>query len=324
MEVTKHTTHLPATIEELNTFILIGKEKLKAHQAKINAIEKVGMAETARRAALQDGQEMAKVVIYAEAKLGELLKANPPGFTKKNSGKISQNPLPKGISKRTSHQAQTIAANPAAVETAIAQAISKDDIPTPDKVYKLIKSESIKTRNAELRERAASLPEGKFSVILADPPWQYSNSGFSESAESQYPTMPTDEICKMADMVRESSTPETALFLWATNPLLPDALKVMESWGFTYKTNMAWIKDKGRGKGWFLVSRHELLLIGTRSDTPHPNVRPESCFEADRGPVHSRKPAIAYEIIESMYDGAKLEMFSRSKRSGWEAYGNEL
>ena len=192
---------------------------------------------------------------------------------------------------------------------------------TATKVYKLI---TTKARNEELRRKAISAPSGKYAVILADPPWQYSNSGFSESAESQYPTMPTDEICKMADMVRESSTPETALFLWATNPLLPDALKVMESWGFTYKTNMAWIKDKGRGKGWFLVSRHELLLIGTRSDTPHPNVRPESCFEADRGPVHSRKPAIAYEIIESMYDGAKLEMFSRSKRSGWEAYGNEL
>lgn len=174
---------------------------------------------------------------------------------------------------------------------------------TATKVYKLI---TTKARNEELRRKAISAPSGKYAVILADPPWQYSNSGFSESAESQYPTMPTDEICKMADMVRESSTPETALFLWATNPLLPDALKVMESWGFTYKTNMAWIKDKGRGKGWFLVSRHELLLIGTRSDTPHPNVRPESCFEADRGPVHSRKPAIAYEIIESMYDGAKL------------------
>ena len=87
---------------------------------------------------------------------------------------------------------------------------------------------------------------------------------------------------------------------------------------------MAWIKDKGRGKGWFLQSKHELLLIGTRDNTPHPKERPESCFEADRGPVHSRKPAKSYEIIESMYDGAKLEMFSRSKRPGWEPYGNEL
>ena len=192
---------------------------------------------------------------------------------------------------------------------------------TATKVYKLI---TTKARNEELRRKAVSAPTGKYAVILADPPWQYSNSGFNESAESQYPTMPTDEICEMADMVREASTPETVLFLWATNPLLPDAIKVMEAWGFTYKTNMAWIKDKGRGKGWFLVSRHELLLIGTRGDTPHPKERPESCFEADRGPVHSRKPAMAYEIIESMYDGSKLEMFSRSKRIGWEAYGNEL
>lgn len=192
---------------------------------------------------------------------------------------------------------------------------------TATKVYTLIKTEERKEQRKDL---IAKMPSGKFAVIYADPPWQYSNSGFNESAESQYATMPTEDICKMSDEVEAWSTPETVLFLWATNPLLPDALEVMQAWGFDYKTNMAWIKDKGRGKGWFLQSKHELLLIGTRTNTPHPNVRPDSCFEADRGPVHSRKPVKAYEIIESMYDGAKLEMFCRNPRDGWEAHGNEL
>lgn len=128
----------------------------------------------------------------------------------------------------------------------------------------------------------------------------------------------------MAEMVDGWATPETVLFLWATNPLLPDALRVMEAWGFSYKTNMAWIKDRGRGKGWFLKSRHELLLIGVRENTPHPKERPDSCFEADRGAVHSRKPAVVYDIIELMYDGAKLEMFCRIPHEGWAAHGNEL
>ena len=162
----------------------------------------------------------------------------------------------------------------------------------------------------------------KFAVIYADPPWQYSNSGF-QCLPNAYATMPTEDICKMSEQV-ESGQPRNSPILWATNPMLPDALKLMSASGFEYKTNMAWIKDKGRGKGWFLQSKHELLLIGTRANTPHPNVRPDSCFEADRGPVHSRKPEIVYGIIESMYDGAKLEMFCRNPREGWEAHGNEL
>jgi len=186
-----------------------------------------------------------------------------------------------------------------------------------------IKSIRSEIKNEERRSLVTKIPVGKFAVILADPPWQYSNSGFNEAAESQYPTMSTDDICAMAGMVRDCSTPETVLFLWATNPLLEDAIRVLKAWGFTYKTNMCWIKDRGRGKGWFLKSRHELLLVGTRENTPHPQVRPDSCFEADRGPVHSRKPGIVYEIIESMFGGSKLEMFCRTPREGWEAHGNE-
>lgn len=323
-ELTTRSYNLPATAEELNNFILIGKEKLKAHQAKIRAIEKVGMAEAARKAALQDGQDAGQAVIYAEARLGELLKGIPkPKFDAVINGSLrgTTETLPVGINKKMSHQAQTIASNPDKVQAAIEKAIQEEKIPTPDFVYKLIKMEE---RKEERKSLVASIPQGKYAVILADPPWQYSNSGFDESAESQYPTMPTEEICRMAEMVDGWATPETVLFLWATNPLLPDALRVMEAWGFSYKTNMAWIKDRGRGKGWFLKSRHELLLIGVRENTPHPKERPDSCFEADRGAVHSRKPAVVYDIIELMYDGAKLEMFCRIPHEGWAAHGNEL
>jgi len=184
-----------------------------------------------------------------------------------------------------------------------------------------------KSINKEKRERmheekrTRELPTGKYAVIYADPPWQYDNSGFNESADNQYPTMPLDEICELpiGDLADET----TVLFLWATNPLLPEALQVMASWGFEYKTNIAWIKDAGRGKGWYLKSKHELLLIGVKSETPHPIERPDSCFEADRGNVHSRKPEKAYEIIESMYPGNKVELFSRVERDGWDSWGNE-
>jgi len=135
--------------------------------------------------------------------------------------------------------------------------------------------------------------------------------------------MPTVDICQME--IAQLCTPETVLFLWATNPLLPDAMLVLDAWGFEYKTNMAWVKDRGRGKGWYLKSKHELLLIGTRPNTPHPRQRPDSCFEADRGSVHSRKPEMVYDIIESMYGGPYVELFAReSGRDGWRAWGNEV
>lgn len=248
-EIVTYEKNLPATLDELVPYVLIGEEKIKVYTAKLSAVRKLGLSIEIERAALSDAQRMGKAVIYAKVKVGELLKAIPPkkGKTKQYGSSGGTIPsLPPGISKRTSHQAQTIANNPKAVAAAIAQAIQEGDIPTPVKVYKLIKAESIKARNEVLRDKAASLPVGKYSVILADPPWQYSNSGFNESAESQYPTMPTDKICEMAELVNGWSTPETVLFLWATNPLLPDALKVLEAWGFAYKTNMAWVKDKAR------------------------------------------------------------------------------
>ena len=182
-----------------------------------------------------------------------------------------------------------------------------------------IRNEMRRAMHAEKRNQV--FPTGKYSVILADPPWSYDNSGFEEAADNQYPTMELQDICELP--VADLATNTTVLFLWATNPLLPEALQVMSSWGFQYKTNMAWVKDAGRGKGWFLKSKHELLLIGVQSATPHPAFRPDSCFEADRGQVHSRKPAIAYEIIEAMYPGSKIELFARAEREGWTIWGNE-
>jgi len=173
-----------------------------------------------------------------------------------------------------------------------------------------------------LMREAPPLPLGKFSVVYADPPWQYNNSGFNEAAESQYPTMAVEDICDLP--IRELAAETTALFMWATNPLLPEALQVIEAWGFEYKSNMAWVKDRGRGKGWWLKSKHELLIIGTKEETPQPMTRPDSCFEADRGKVHSRKPEIAYEIIEAMYPGPYIELFARNTRSGWSSWGNEV
>ncbi len=166
-----------------------------------------------------------------------------------------------------------------------------------------------------------SLPTGKNNVLYADPPWQYQNSGFDEAAAQKYPTMPVEEICALP--IHELIGNEAVLFLWATNPFLNEGIQVCEAWGFQYKTNLAWIKNTGPSMGWFVTSRHELLLIATKGDGMHPNEKPVSWFKADVR-KHSQKPELVYEMIEKMYPGPYLELFARNKRDGWSSWGNQV
>lgn len=168
------------------------------------------------------------------------------------------------------------------------------------------------------KTKTPPLPEGKFNVIYADPPWEYSNSGFEMSAEKQYPTMPTEDICKM----EIPSTPNSVLFLWATNPLLEDAFKVINSWGFEYKTNIVWVK-KRHTAGFYVFGQHELLLIAVKGSML-PEKLHKSIIEGENK-KHSKKPDKVYGIIESMYPKGKyLELFARNKKTGWTSWGNEI
>ena len=168
------------------------------------------------------------------------------------------------------------------------------------------------------------LPEGTYNVIYADPPWQYSNTGFDESAEQHYPTMTNEELYELIEKLNPCIADPAVLFLWVTNPFLWVGFQLVEHWSFDYKTDMVWVKNKGPSMGWFTQSRHEHLLIATRGDGMHPKYRPISWFEA---PVtkHSKKPEFMYELIEKMYpDGKYLELFARNKRKNWTSWGLEI
>jgi N6-adenosine-specific RNA methylase IME4 len=138
---------------------------------------------------------------------------------------------------------------------------------------------------------------GLATLLYADPPWQYANSGFMGAAEEHYPTMSTDEICALP--VSQIVAEEAVLFLWATSPMLTDALRVIEAWGFAYKTNLVWTKDRQTyGKlGFYVFGQHELLLVATKGVfLPDGELQP-SIITAKKA-EHSRKPTEAYEIIE--------------------------
>jgi N6-adenosine-specific RNA methylase IME4 len=114
------------------------------------------------------------------------------------------------------------------------------------------------------------------------------------------------------------------LFLWATSPLLPAAGTVMAAWGFDYKACLVWVKDRAPGLGWWINTRHELLLVGARGQTT-PIEKVDSVIEATVA-GHSRKPIEAYAAIDCMFPPGlrRVEVFARAKRPGWDAWGNEV
>ena len=168
----------------------------------------------------------------------------------------------------------------------------------------------------------------KYQIIYADPPWSY--KVWSENkkqaqgcAKRHYQTMSIEDICKLP--IRQISDKDCKLFLWATPPCLPEAMLTMKSWGFEYKSNMVWTKLSGVGIGWFVDSRHELLLIGVKGQGLHPEWKPISWQQVEKT-IHSKKPELFYEIIERMYPKQKyIELFLRGKpRKGWQGWGNEM
>ena len=165
----------------------------------------------------------------------------------------------------------------------------------------------------------------RYPVIYADPPWRYENppmGASSRSIENHYPTMSLEEICAMP--VADLATDDAILYLWATAPKLEECLKVIAAWGFVYRTNFVWIKDK-IGMGYHARSQHEILLIAKRGNIPPPAVadRVSSVVSAARG-AHSEKPEEFYGLIESFYPTLpKIELFCRSPRDGWAVWGNQ-
>ncbi len=189
------------------------------------------------------------------------------------------------------------------------------------KAYQDIRRKELrKEKEAKLTER--ELPKGLYDVILADPPWRYQFSETqSREIENHYPTMELEDI----KALKVPSADDSVLFLWATAPKLEEALEVLNAWGFTYKTCAVWDKEI-IGMGYWFRGQHELLLLGTKGNmpAPEPSARFASVIRERRG-GHSSKPTVVYEIIEKMFPGRRyLELFCRSPRKGWEAWGNEI
>lgn len=173
------------------------------------------------------------------------------------------------------------------------------------------------------------LPLFSFDFIMADPPWSfenYSEAGEAKNAKAKYDCMPLDAIKALP--VGDLAAPNCLLMLWATNPMIPEAIETMRAWGFKYKTAGTWVKTTKHGKkafgpGYILRCSSEPILIGTIGQ-PETSKNTRTSFE---GIIreHSRKPEEGYAWAQNLMPNAfkRLDLFSRQKRDGWTNWGNE-
>ncbi len=173
-----------------------------------------------------------------------------------------------------------------------------------------------------------------FKTILADPPWQFQNRTGKMAPEhkrlTRYSTMTLSDIINLPVAMVSDNTAH--LYLWVPNAMLPEGIRVMEAWGFSYKTNLVWHKIRkdggpdGRGVGFYFRNTTELILFGIRGKnarTLQPGRKQVNIIRTQKR-EHSRKPDELYRIIEECSQGPFLELFSRNNRVGWTSLGDQV
>lgn len=180
------------------------------------------------------------------------------------------------------------------------------------------------------------LPDKKYAVIYADPPWTYRQHGTSPksrgNAAQHYKTMTTDEICRLP--VKSITGKEAVLFLWATFPQIEDAIQVMKTWGFEYKTAaFVWVKTYRSGKlfwgmGAYTRANAEVCLLGVTPGFQAKNkIQSHKVSQIIQAPFagHSVKPDEARQrIVQLIGDVPRIELFARQHAPGWDAWGDEI
>lgn len=199
-----------------------------------------------------------------------------------------------------------------------------------------------RTKQNTLSDLYPKLPNEKFDVIYADPPWDYngklqfdnsskgaeridlSRNIFISSAAFKYPTLKTSELMKLP--VHEIAKDDCLLFMWATNPHLAQAIELGKTWGFEYRT-VAFVWDKMKhNPGIYTLSNCELCLVFKRGRIPTPRGA-RNIQQLVRSPrkEHSEKPIEVTQAIERMFPGQeRIELFARRKTNGWSAWGLDI
>jgi N6-adenosine-specific RNA methylase IME4 len=178
-------------------------------------------------------------------------------------------------------------------------------------------------------------PDKKYEVIYSDPPWSYRQQGKTARgiAANHYDTMTVEDICNLP--VREIATDNAICFMWATFPNISEALRVMDAWGFEYKTAaFVWVKKNTKtpsnfwGMGAYTRANAEVCLLGVSKGTKaKQQVINNGVHQIIEAPIarHSKKPDIVRDkIVQLLGDRPRIELFARQITPGWDVWGNEV
>lgn len=189
----------------------------------------------------------------------------------------------------------------------------------------MTKNQNLQTSNFN------DIPNDHYRVIYADPPWEFktrSKKGEGKSAQNHYQCMNFDDLKVIP--VNCIGAKNSIMFMWATKPLLPKQINLMECWGYEYKTiGFDWLKLNPKaltpfiGLGYYSRANMEYCLIGVKGSVGRPKDKGISSVVMQPIREHSRKPDNIRYLIQRMFDGPYIELFARTTIEGWDCWGNE-
>lgn len=175
----------------------------------------------------------------------------------------------------------------------------------------------------------------KYKTIVIDPPWQYGNWGKGSNKckspdtssnriiEMPYKTMSIEEIIKLP--IAEIADESCEIYLWTTQKYLPNAFEVLKAWGFKYCQTLTWCKTPmGTGQGGVYCPTTEFLILGRKGKMPKIKRIDTTWWNVKRQNKHSKKPDFFQDLIETVSDAPRLEIFARRERNGWDVWGDEV
>ena len=342
--LTVRKNNVPAQIEDLTKFVLVGREKLVAVRAEIRAIDKVGLAREVRLQKLEEAQDISEAVLDAEVKIGELMAKIPKKQGVRADIRLSNSGVTKcetkeqilenaGFTKMQAHRFETLAKNPELVEQAKAEARENDDIVSRSLVLEKVKQkkreEKEEKRESERRENAIKIEQlqtpleakGLFQTIVIDPPWDWNDEGDINQfgrTKPDYKTIPVEEIEQLP--IAKIADKNCHLYLWVTNRSLPKAFRLIDAWGFRYITCITWVKPS-IGVGNYFRGDTEQILFCVKGDQPLKRHDVGTHFLAPRGDRHSAKPDEFYRLVESCSYAPYIDIFGRKSRENWAVWG---
>jgi N6-adenosine-specific RNA methylase IME4 len=178
------------------------------------------------------------------------------------------------------------------------------------------------SETCEIRDLFEAADAGRrFGCIYADPPWLYDNQGTRAATGNHYDGLTVEQLCELP--VKRLAADDAHLHLWTTNGFLFDCKRIMDAWGFEFRSSLVWVKPQ-MGIGNYWRNSHEFLLTAIRGDAKRFNDHSlMSWLQCDRG-AHSAKPEQVRSFIQRASPGPYLEMFARQQPEGWSAWGNQI